>query len=162
MTEAVQTLRQLKKASKLTRLAFHENGPRSYQRGVGDMMRVRLEADGQATQRELVDKLDLNRGQLKDVVKKAVRNGFATSEDADGERTYAVRLTDEGREVAEKRLEANERAAEEILSALSTEERAQLDALTEKLIVSLKEAGVSGKGKGRRAHKHHGHRHGCR
>ena len=47
--------------------------------------------------------LGLNRSELKDIVKKAERNGYVTIEDAEGERTYAVKLTDEGREVARTR-----------------------------------------------------------
>ncbi len=45
--------------------------------------------------------LGLNRSELKDIVKKAERNGYVTIEDAEGEH-YAVKLTDEGREVARK------------------------------------------------------------
>lgn len=53
MTEATQTLAQLKKTSKLTRLAFHKNGPKSFRRGQGALLNALLENDG-ATQRELV------------------------------------------------------------------------------------------------------------
>ena len=51
MTEATQTLAQLKKTSKLTRLAFHKNGPKSFRRGQGALLNALLENDG-ATQRE--------------------------------------------------------------------------------------------------------------
>ena len=53
MTEATQTLAQLKKTSKLTRLAFHKNGPKSFRRGQGALLNALLENDG-ATQRETV------------------------------------------------------------------------------------------------------------
>ena len=56
MTEAMKTLAQLKKASKLTRLAFHKNGPKSFKRGQGALLKFLLEDDG-ATQRDLVKKL---------------------------------------------------------------------------------------------------------
>ncbi|MDY6111791.1 MAG: hypothetical protein SPI85_03260, partial [Ellagibacter isourolithinifaciens] len=39
MTEAMKTLAQLKKASKLTRLAFHKNGPKSFKRGQGALLK---------------------------------------------------------------------------------------------------------------------------
>lgn len=147
MNEAAKSLAQLKKANKLVRLAFHKNGPKSYKRGQGALLRALLENDG-ATQRELVKTLGMNRSNLKDVVKKAQRNEYVTIEKVDEPRTYAVKLTDLGRELAEKRVAANDRTADEILSCLTAEEVKQLDAITEKLIVAMKEKGISGKKKG--------------
>ena len=147
MNEAAKSLAQLKKANKLVRLAFHKNGPKSYKRGQGALLRALLENDG-ATQRELVKTLGMNRSNLKDIVKKAQRNEYVTIEKVDEPRTYAVKLTDLGRELAEKRAAANDRTADEILSCLTAEEVRQLDAITEKLIVAMKEKGISGKKKG--------------
>lgn len=147
MNEAAKSLAQLKKANKLVRLAFHKNGPKSYKRGQGALLRALLENDG-ATQRELVKTLGINRSNLKDVVKKAQRNEYVTIESVDEPRTYAVKLTDLGRELAEKRVAANDRTADEILSCLTAEEVKQLDAITEKLIVAMKEKGISGEKKG--------------
>lgn len=147
MNEAAKSLAQLKKANKLVRLAFHKNGPKSYKRGQGALLRALLENDG-ATQRELVKTLGINRSNLKDVVKKAQRNEYVTIESVDEPRAYAVKLTDLGRELAEKRVAANDRTADEILSCLTAEEVKQLDAITEKLIVAMKEKGISGKKKG--------------
>lgn len=147
MNEAAKSLAQLKKANKLVRLAFHKNGPKSYKRGQGALLRALLENDG-ATQRELVKTLGINRSNLKDVVKKAQRNEYVTIESVGEPRTYAVKLTDLGRELAEKRVAANDRTADEILSCLTAEEVKQLDAITEKLIVAMKEKGISGKKKG--------------
>lgn len=147
MNEAAKSLAQLKKANKLVRLAFHKNGPKSYKRGQGALLRALLENDG-ATQRELVKTLGMNRSNLKDVVKKARRNEYVTIESVDEPRTYAVKLTNLGRELAEKRVAANDRTADEILSCLTAEEVRQLDAITEKLIVAMKEKGISGKKKG--------------
>ena len=147
MNEAAKSLAQLKKANKLVRLAFHKNGPKSYKRGQGALLRALLENDG-APQRELVKTLGMNRSNLKDVVKKAQRNEYVTIESVDEPRTYAVKLTDLGRELAEKRVAANDRTADEILSCLTAEEVKQLDAITEKLIVAMKEKGISGMKKG--------------
>ena len=157
MTEATQTLAQLKKTSKLTRLAFHKNGPKSFRRGQGALLNALLENDG-ATQRELVHVLGFDRGELKGVVKKAERNGYVTIEDAEGVRTYAVKLTEDGRAVAEKRVAANDKTAEDIVECLSKEELSQLNAITEKLILSMKDKGINGKKKGR---KEAGHCYGC-
>lgn len=153
MNEATKTLCQLKKASKLTRLAFHKNGPKSYKRGQGALLNALLDHDG-STQRDLVKILDLDRRNLKDIVKKAERNGYVSIEDVDAKRTYAVKLTPEGREVAEKRAAAHDNAATDIVNCLSEEEKDQLNAITEKLILSCKEKGISGKKKGRKAHHH--------
>ena len=120
MNQASQTLAQLKKASKLVRLAFHKNGPKSYKRGQGALLNALVDNDG-TTQRELVKILGLNRSELKDIVKKAERNGYVTIEDAEGERTYAVKLTDEGREVAQKRVAANDKTADDIIGCLIRE-----------------------------------------
>ena len=118
---------------------------------------VLLENDG-ATQRELVTKMGLRRGALKDVVRKAARNGYVTIEKADEKKLYAVKLTDEGRKLAEKREAAQDKAIGAIAETLSTEELAQLDAICEKLIVSCKDAGINGKKKGRKHHRK-GHKH---
>jgi len=160
MNDSTKTLMKMKKAGKLVRLAQRKNGPKSYKRGQGALLRTLLENDG-ATQRELCTALGLNRGALKDVVRKAKRNGYVTIEDAEGKKTYAVKLTDEGRKLAEKHEAAQDKAAAEILSALSAEEIAQLNDINEKLIVSLKEAGIDGKKKGRKHHRKGKKRH-CR
>lgn len=154
MNEATATLAQLKKASKLTRLAFRKNGPKSYKRGQGALMNALLANDG-ATQRELVKILGWDRSTLKDTVKKAERNGYVTIGDHEDKHTYTVSLTDEGKKIAEKRVAANDKTAEEILECLSAEEVAQLNAITEKLILGIKDKGVNGKKKGRKAHHHH-------
>ena len=154
MNEATATLAQLKKASKLTRLAFRKMGPKSYKRGQGALMNALLANDG-ATQRELVKVLGWDRSALKDTVKKAERNGYVAIGDHEDKHTYTVSLTDEGKKIAEKRVAANDKTAEEILECLSAEEVAQLNAITEKLILGIKDKGVNGKKKGRKAHHHH-------
>ena len=154
----METLDKLKRASKLVRLTFRKNGPKSFKKGQGALLNALLEHDG-ATQRELVDVLSMSRRDLKDVVKKAERNGFATMEDVDAERTYAVKLTDEGRSLAQKRAAANDRTAEEIVSCLTQEEKAQLNAIADKLIAATEEQGVSCRKKGRSSHRCHCKRH---
>ena len=162
MNDYTKTLIKMKKAGKLIRLSQHENGPKSYKRGQGALLRALLDSDGTATQRELTAILGVNRKMLKDIVRKAQRNDYVTITDAEGKKTYAGKLTNEGREVAEKHEKAQDKIAEQILATLTDEERAQLDAINEKLIVACKEAGIDGKKKGHKAHKHgrrHGHGH---
>ena len=112
MNEAAKSLAQMKKANKLVRLAFRKNGPKSFKRGQGALLQALLVDDG-ATQRDLTKTLGMNRSNLKDIVKKAERNGYVTIE-----------------------------------SCLSAEEVAQLDAITEKLILAMKDKGICGKKKG--------------
>ena len=165
MTSAMESIYRYKKANKLVRQAFRKNGPKSYKRGVGTLLATLAESDGVATQRELTKRIDVNRSTLKDIVKKAERNGFVTfAEASEGQGNYSVELTDLGREVAAKRAAAQEAVAEDVLSALTAEEREQFDAINEKLILSLKEKGVSAQRKGHKhsrkhGHKRHGHRH---
>ncbi len=160
MSGALKTLNKMKKANKLTQLYFRKNGPRSYKRGIGALL-IALEAEGSATQRDLVVATGLSRANLKDVVKKAVRKGYVTIEDAEGKKTYTVALTEEGKAVAAKRVAAQEKAADKFAETLTADELAALDAICEKLIIAAKEDGVSGKKKGRKFHKKcrkHAHR----
>ena len=69
MTSAVKTLAQLKKASKLTNRAFHKNGPKSYKKGQGALLKV-LHKKGVATTAELVETLSYDRRELKDIVRR--------------------------------------------------------------------------------------------
>ena len=157
MNDSAKTLMKMKKAGKLVRLAQRKNGPKSYKRGQGALLRTLLENDG-AAQRELVAKLGMSRGALKDVVRKASRNGYVTIEKADEKKLYTVKLTDEGRKLAQKHEDAQDQAADAIMAALTADEAAQLDAICEKLIVSCKDAGIDGKKKGRKHHRK-GHKH---
>ena len=160
MTQAMESIYRYKKANKLVRQAFRKNGPKSYKRGVGTLLAT-LGETGSASQRELTKRIDVNRSTLKDIVKKAERNGYVTIVDApEGEGNYAVELTDLGRELAAKRIAAQEAVAEDVLSALTAEEREQFDAINEKLITSLKAKGISAKRKGHKhSRKHHSRRH---
>lgn len=160
MTTATKALGQMKKACKLTNRAFHKNGPKSYKKGQGALLKVLHRNEGVATSRELVDILSYDRAELKTIARKAERNGYVTIEGADEKRTYVVKLTAEGEKVAEKRCAANTKAAEDIMACLTEEEVAQLNALTEKIIVSCKDHGAHGKRKGGK--KHHGKKRCCR
>lgn len=145
MSIQTKTLAQLRKAGKLTNRAFRKNGPKSYKKGQGALIKVLHKHEGSATSRELVDILSFDRSELKSVVKKAVRNGYVVMGDSDVPHTYTVTLTELGEEIAEKRCAANEEVAEKLLAGFSEEEIAQLNALTEKLILAAKSQGAHGK-----------------
>ena len=162
MAKATKTLKQLRKATALTNRAMHKNGPKSYKMGVGALIKVLHKNGGEMTSRELVDKLSYDRRKLKEIVRKAERCGFVKIKEANKKKTYIVKLSDEGEELAEKRCAAQEKAAAAILEPLSEAEISQLDAITEKLIVSAKAQGAHGKRKGGKKHckhKRHCHKH---
>ena len=108
------------------------------------------------------------------VAKKAADNGYLTIDKP--KNGFQMTLTDLGREVIKKRLEAEDKAADEILAGLSDEEKAQLTSLCEKICQTAEDMGVDystiqkkrGKklckrhhGKGQGCGRHHGHGHGC-
>ena len=154
MNEALETVRKYKKASKLMRLTFRANGPKCYKRGQGVLVIALYDLGGTATRDQLVEKLCASRKAVKDLVKKAERNGYVTI--ADAEEGYTATLTELGQEVAAKRTAKQEAVAKGVLAALSEEEIAQLNAINDKIIVSLKEKGIHAKSK---AYKH-GRKHG--
>lgn len=145
MSKQTKTLAQLKKSSKLVNRAFHKNGPKSYKRGQGALLKVLHKHEGAMTSRELVDVLSFDRAELKAVVKKAVRNGYVEMSDVEQPRTYKVTLTQLGEEIAEKRCAKHAEVAGNLLADFSDEEIEQLNALTEKLILAAKAQGAHGK-----------------
>lgn len=156
MSQATQAISQLKKASALVNRTFHKNGPKSYKDGQGALLKVLHQAESKKIDREtLVDTLGFDRRELKNVIRKAERNSFVTIENT--EETYEVTLTEAGIELAEKRCAAQTEVAEKILSCLTEEEVAQLNAITEKIIISCKDAGAHGKQKSGK--KHHCRKH---
>lgn len=109
------------------------------------------------------------------VAKKAADNGYLTIDKP--KNGFLMTLTDLGREVIKKRLEAEDKAADEILAGLSDEEKAQLTSLCEKICQTAEGMGVDystiqkkrgkklckrhhGKGQGRGHHHGHGCHHG--
>ena len=149
-----KTIAKLKKANDLAKLAFRKNGPKSFKNGVGKMVIALYEADGTLTQRELVDVLGMGRKGVKTIVKKGVRAELVEIGEADEKKTYTVALTEQGKAVAEKRLEADKAVAASCLAGFSAEEIEQLNALCDKIIVNVKESGINGKKKAAFRHSH--------
>ena len=159
MSQSIKTLKQLKKCATLTNRTFHKNGPKSFKKGQGALLKVLHRAGGEMTSSELIDRLSFNRKQLKEIVRKAEKAGYVTIGDASEKRTYLVKLTSEGEELAEKRCAAQSETADAIVSVLSEEELEQLNSLTEKIILQCKELGAHGKKKNC-SKGHHRHHHG--
>jgi MarR family transcriptional regulator, temperature-dependent positive regulator of motility len=76
------------------------------------------------SQTDLVTRTGIDRSTLADIIRRLVQKGWIqrrrTSADA---RVYAIRLTEEGREVLRQAEPAAQRVDEKVLSALSGEER---------------------------------------
>lgn len=162
----IQTVAKMKKATDLTKRAFRKNGPKSFKAGVGALIVALYKAEGTVTQRELIDVLGMGRKGVKTIVKKAVKSDLVTIGEADEKKTYTVSLTDEGKKVAEKRIAADEAVAAQVLATLTDEEIAQLEAISDKIILAVKDMGIKGKKKHafkhRRRCRKHGHRHGMK
>lgn len=148
MTERIQAVKAMRKASKLVRLSFRENGPRSFKRGMGVLLSALNESETAVSRDDLVVALGATRIALKDIVRKAQRAGYVTMNNVEGEKGYSVALTDLGKEIAAKRSAAMDEAAEKALGCLTDEEIAQFIALNEKISLSLREQGISAKKKG--------------
>lgn len=175
MAESTLVLHQLKTAANYSKLAMHKCGPRSFKEGQGALVKVLYKfGDGKLSLAKLEEVLGWSGREVIDVAEKAQANGyvaFATSKKG----KLSVKLTDKGVLVIEKRLAAEDRAAEEVLAGLSDEERACLLKLCGKVIDTCKGLGVDyrtiavkgnsdrkpGKHHGCCGHKHgHGHKHG--
>lgn len=135
MSKEKCTLTHLDAAAKAANRAYHKNGPKSYRKGQGALLKVLHKSDGSATRDELIDRLGFNRRELKHVVRKAERNGFVSMDGLD-KGGYKVVLSAEGDALAEKRCAAQSKAAKDILSCLSADEVAQLDGLLVKIAES--------------------------
>ena len=112
MTESTQVLRQLKVATNYSKLAMHKCGPRSFKSGQGAMCKVLYKfGDGKLSLKKLKERLGWDGHEVIRVAEKAQENGyvcFVTSKKG----KLSVALTDKGTMVVEKRLAAEDRAAE--------------------------------------------------
>ena len=132
MSKEKRTLAHLEAAAKQAKRAYRKNGPKSYRKGQGAVLKVLHKEGGSATRDQLIERLGFSRGELKDAVRKAQRNGYVTLENVEGG-AYAVAITPEGDAVAEKRCAAQAKVAKEVLANLTSDEIAQLDALLVKV-----------------------------
>lgn len=168
MAESTQVLHQLKTAANYTKLAMHKCGPRSFKEGQGALVKVLYKfGDGKLSLAKLQEHLGWSAHEVIAVAEKAQANGyvaFTTSKKG----KLRVKLTEKGTMVIKKRLAAEDRAADEVLSGLSDEERACLLKLCGKVIDTCETMGVDYRTiavKGCRDRKpghHHSRRsHGC-
>ncbi|MDO4502006.1 MAG: MarR family winged helix-turn-helix transcriptional regulator [Coriobacteriia bacterium] len=160
MTQAQKTVAKMKKATDLAKLAFHKNGPKSFKNGVGAVVVALAGAENNTlTNRELIDVLGMGRKGVKSIVKKGVRAELLVMGEADEKKTYTVSLSEEGKKVAEKRMSSDAAVAEKVLAGLTEDELKALEAISDKIILNVKEMGIHGKKKVAYKHNHHCRKH---
>lgn len=142
MTSNVKILNRLKRAANYTKLAFHKDGPHSYNRGQGALLKVlaKFGKEGTASKKELKKALGWHGREVSEVAKKAQKNGYVLVK---GKKDRAVvTLTAKGRRIMEKRFDAEDRVAGEIFMYLSDKEKKELYKITGKIIEACEDIGV--------------------
>lgn len=163
MTESTKVIASLKKASNYTKLAMHAKGPRSFKRGQGALIKVIQKfGNGSMCKDEAKKVLGWHGCDVRAVAKIAADNGYLKIEDP--KNGFQMTLTDLGKEIVAKRLEAEDKAADSILSALTDKEKAQLETLCDKISKTAEDMGIDyakiQKRKGERCGKRCGRKHG--
>lgn len=124
--------------------------------GKGSQKRVLmlLREAGTITQRELTARLGIQSGSASEVIAKLEHMGLiARVLSEEDRRTADISLTEEGRRQADEALEHRQQRHEEMFSALSSEEKAQLLSMLEKINVDW-ERRYRGTREHRRSHDH--------
>ena len=125
MSESTKAIASLKKAGNYMKLAMRKNGPRSFKRGQGALIKVIYKAgEGTLSKDDAKKALGWRGRDVRFVAKKAADNGYLTIDKP--KNGFLMTLTDLGCEVIKKRLEAEDKVADEILAGLSDEEKAAL------------------------------------
>lgn len=165
MSESTKVIASLKKASNYTKLAMHKDGPHSFKRGQGALIKVIYKfGDGTLSKDAAKKELGWRGCDVRSIAKKAAENGYLTIDDP--RERFTMTLTDLGTAVVEKRLEAEGKAADAILAGLTDAEKDQLIELCDKISATAEEMGVDyakiQKKHGKKCckkHHHEGHEH---
>lgn len=179
MGESTKALASLKHAANYAKLAMHDEGPRSFKRGQGALLKVirKFGTQDSISKDEAKRILGWRGCEVRDVARVAAGNGYVRIEDGEAESTYS--LTDKGAKIVEKRLGAEDRAADAVMGGLSDEELSQLVSICDKISKNCEDLGVEysrirkkekkhgkrrqGGGKGDCGHgPEHGHEHCCK
>ena len=143
MTTSYQALDNLKKAASYAKLAMHINGPHSYKKGQGALLKVVYKfGNGTIKLKKLKKTLRWKQDEVIRVAKKAAKNGYVTINKKKDKTKTTVTITELGAEIIKKRLQAEDRAADEIVSKLSNVEVYKLWELTGKIIDTCKAMGI--------------------
>lgn len=176
MTESTKVIASLKQAANYAKLAMRKDGPHSFKKGQGALIKVIYKfGDGTLSKDDAKKELGWRGCDVRAVAHVAADNGYLTIERP--EEGFQMTLTDLGRDIIKKRLAAEGKAADDILAGLTDAEKAQLVELCDKISANAQGMGVDyakiqkrhGK---KRCHKDHGkkgcckdhgkdHGHGC-
>ena len=142
MAESTKALASLKRAANYSKLAMHKFGPKSFKRGQGALLKSiqKFGKDGSLDKKPAERILDWRGKELREVAKKAEKNGYIKISHPKYE--FTMTLTDKGQKVVEKRLNAEDNAADMIFDCLTDEEKATLISLTDKISENCKAHGV--------------------
>lgn len=159
MTESTEVLAALKRAGNYSKLAMHNEGPRSYKRGQGALIKVVAKFGGKKgiSDKKLCRTLGWSCHETMAVAKKAADNGYVDiARKSDGK--HRISLTKTGKQILKKRMAAEDRAADAVCSYLTDQEKEQLVALCAKVSEACEDMGVDYAQIKKRPHRHHGHR----
>lgn len=141
MTESTNTIASLKRAANYAKLAMHQEGPRSFKRGQGALLKVIYKfGEGSIGKDEAKKVLGWRGCDVRAVAKKAADNGYLTIESP--EDGFQMSLTPMGAEIIQKRMTAEDKAADAVMEALSDAEKQQLIELCDKISKTAEEMGV--------------------
>ena len=142
MTESTKALASLKRAANYSKLAMHKLGPKSFKRGQGALLKAiyKFGDDGSLDKKPAERILDWRGKGLRAVAKKAEKNGYLKISHPKYE--FTMTLTEMGRKVVEKRLVAEDHAADRIFGVLTDEEVQSLVAIADKVSDNCQKLGV--------------------
>ncbi|WP_296012928.1 MarR family winged helix-turn-helix transcriptional regulator [uncultured Adlercreutzia sp.] len=143
MTQSTELLAALKRAANYSKLAMHNEGPRSFKRGQGALIKVvyKFGDEKGISAKKLCGILGWSRHETMAVAHKAADNGYVTvTRKPNGKRRVA--LTELGNEILQKRFAAEDRAADAVCAYLTEAEREQLVALCNKVSDACEDMGV--------------------
>ena len=142
MEESTKALHSLKVAANYSKLGMHKFGPRSFKKGQGALLKAiyKFGREGSLDKKPAERVLDWRGKDLREVARKAEKNGYIKISHPKYE--FKMTLTENGTKVVEKRLTAEDHAADMIFESLTGDEKQQLIALCDKVSENCKKLGV--------------------
>ncbi len=141
MAESTEALKKLKQAANYTKLAMRKDGPRSFKRGQGALLKVIYKfGDGKLDKDEAKKELGWRGCDVRSVARIAEKNGYLTI--SDSQEGFTMELSTMGTEVVKKRLEAESKAADSLFTGISDEEVEGLISVCNKISANAKALGV--------------------
>lgn len=138
----------LGKMEKCGHFLYHRRGGK---RGQGRILKILL-TEGEKTQKELQDYLEIQSGSMSEIVLKMEESGLISREkDESDRRKIKLKITEQGKMVFEEHKKANHEQEKQLFEGLNTEEQDELKQLLSKLLESWESQygyAAFGRGKG--------------